>query len=347
MRIHGYLLALVLPLLLAAPVSAQEWARKMFDTTSHDFGTVARGAKSTFRFKFKNIYKETIHVSSVRTSCKCTIPKINNATLATYEEGSIDCEFNTRSFLGHRDATVTVTIDQPFRAEVQLHVSGNIRSDIVFDPGSVQFGEVDQGTVAEKRVQLNYAGRSDWQVVDVQSAGEYFEVEMSRRQATQGRVSYDLTVRLIDSAPAGYISDQLFIVTNDQRSGRIPLAVEGRVVSDVTVIPAKWSLGDVPVGRPVTKQLVVKSKRPFRIVNVDCDDGCFSFDVKDESKKLHLVAVTFTPKAAGKVEKQIRITTDRSSGVATSLRAYANVIEAATETSSRDPAATHTSQVDR
>ena len=30
-------------LLCAASVQAQEWAEKMFNATSHDFGTVARG----------------------------------------------------------------------------------------------------------------------------------------------------------------------------------------------------------------------------------------------------------------------------------------------------------------
>ena len=79
--------------------------------------------------------------------------------LKTYEKGAIVAHFNTDSFLGQRGATLTVTIDQPFYAEVQLHVRGYIRSDVVVEPGSVQFGSIDQGTAAEQTVAVNYAGR--------------------------------------------------------------------------------------------------------------------------------------------------------------------------------------------
>ena len=37
----------------------QQWAKEMFDHTSHDFGTVARGAKMEHRFTLENIYEES------------------------------------------------------------------------------------------------------------------------------------------------------------------------------------------------------------------------------------------------------------------------------------------------
>ena len=35
---------------VCGPVSAQEWARKMFNETNHDFGTVARASQTDFVF---------------------------------------------------------------------------------------------------------------------------------------------------------------------------------------------------------------------------------------------------------------------------------------------------------
>ena len=68
--------------------SAQQWAYKMFgETTSHDFGTVARAAKSDYVFEMQNIYKETIHISGVRASCGCATPRIVKPTLETWEKG--------------------------------------------------------------------------------------------------------------------------------------------------------------------------------------------------------------------------------------------------------------------
>ena len=50
--------------------------------------------------------------------------------MKTYEKGAIVATFNTNSFHGQRGATLTVIIDKPFYAEVQLHVRGYIRSDV-------------------------------------------------------------------------------------------------------------------------------------------------------------------------------------------------------------------------
>jgi hypothetical protein len=132
----------------ASPACGQEWARKMFQETSHDFGVVARGAKSEHRFVLQNLYEEDVHIAGVRTSCGCTTPQISKQLLKTWEKGEIVATYNTRSFLGSRGATITVTIDRPYYAEVQLQISGYIRSDVVFDPGSVNFGEVEQGQPA-------------------------------------------------------------------------------------------------------------------------------------------------------------------------------------------------------
>jgi hypothetical protein len=317
--------ALLLMLLGTQAAAAQDWAVKMFDRTSHDFGSVARGAKAVGVFKIKNIYEETVHIAGVRSSCGCSSPRVVNPTLKTYETGEIVVKYNTGSFLGYKSATITVTIDQPFYAEVQLQVQGYIRSDVVFNPGAVQFGAVDQGQTAEQKVAVNYAGRGDWRLLDVQSAYQHVEVEVHQTNNIGGQISYELLVRLKDDAPAGYINEQLVLVTNDDRMQRIPLTMEGRVVPDVTVSPSPLYLGDLKPGETVTKQLVVRGKRPFKITDIACGDKSFQFEKPDESKRLHLVGVTFTANQAGKIETPIEIKTDTHQGVAASVTAYANV----------------------
>jgi len=318
--------ALLVVLVAAQAAAAQDWAVKMFDRTSHDFGTVARGAKAIGVFKVKNLYEEPVHIASVRSSCGCSSPTIVNPTLKTFETGEIHVQFNTASFLGYKSATITVTIDQPFYAEVQLQVQGYIRSDVVIHPGVVQFGNVDQGEKAEQRISVNYAGRSDWQLVDVQSAYPHVEVEVSQTANSGSQIGYELLVRLKGDAPAGYIQDQLVLVTNDARSQQFPLTMEGRVVPSITVSPAPLYLGDLSPGEKVTKQLIVRGKHPFKITDVSCADGSFEFAAaSQEAKTLHMVAVTFTANQLGKIQQQINIRTDNSGSVAASVVAYANV----------------------
>src|SRR5205814_4693350 len=136
----------ILALAFVPAASAKEWAQKMFQETSHDFGHVARGAKAEFAFELQNVYEEDVHIADVRTSCGCTTPTITKSTLKTWEKGTIVATLNTRSFVGQRNSTLTVIIDKPFYAEVQLTIAGTIHSDVDFQPGVAALGDIEQGT---------------------------------------------------------------------------------------------------------------------------------------------------------------------------------------------------------
>lgn len=319
--------AIFLLLASAVPtVHGQQWAVKMFKKTSHDFGVVAKGSKAEYAFEFQNIYEEDLHIADVRTSCGCTSASITKQDLKTWETSSILATFNTRSFDGKRGATLTVIIDRPFYAEVSLRVDGFIRRDVVFEPGQVEFGEVDQGKGLEKTVRVTYAGRSNWKIVDVRSANEHFEVELNELQRGNGRVSYDMLVRLKGDAPAGYLEDQLSIITDETSGATLTLPVVGRVVPPISVSPALLTLGTVKPGQSITKQLVVRGKTPFKVTHVKCPDGCFEFKVPGDAKTLHLIPVTFTAGAAGdKIEQKIEIETDLGNGVKACCTATATV----------------------
>jgi len=320
--------------LVVAPAEravAQEWAEKMFSVTSHNFGTVARGSKTEYRFVFRNLYEEDVHVTSVRTSCGCTSPSVTRNLLKTHETSEVVAAFNTRTFLGQHGATLTVSFDRPFPAEVQLRVAGNIRGDVTFEPASVNLGNVDLGRGAEQRVRVTHIGSSPWEITDVRSANANFEVLLSEPRHTGSQSVYDLTLRLRPDAPAGYINDQLILVTNDPRATQIPMDVEGRIVAEVTVSPQLLALGNVSAGGSVTKNLVVRANRPFCVTGIVCRDGCLSCPTKETPAKVHILPVTFQAgDADGRVERQLTITTDLGDGAVPVVTVQATV-EAAAE----------------
>lgn len=322
----------ILIVALVAPLAAdaQEWPKKMFETLDHDFGTVARGSDTVYKFEVTNKFVEDIHISGVRSSCGCTSPSVENNLIKTYDKAYIVAKFNTRTFTGHHSATLTVSIDKPYPAQVQLRVHGNIRGDVVFEPGSINFGAVDQGAVKEQKVTVRYAGRSGWEVQDVVTAkqsSDYYEVELNEAYRRGGQARYDLTVRLKDTAPAGYLKDQLTLVTNDSRTPRIPLDIEGRVTPEISVMPENWVLGDVSPGGEVPKKLIVRGKAPFTITKIECDEDCFEFDYDEQPRTTHVVAVSFVAgDESGRLKKQITIHTDRGETFNTVCTAYANIL---------------------
>ncbi len=136
---------------LAQTASGQTWADKMFEGKSHDFRIVGRGTKTEHHFDFTNLYEEDVHVQAVRTSCGCTTPSLTQDTLKTHETASVIATFNTNTFIGQKSATITVVFDRPTYAEVQLKVSGFIRTDITFDPPEVSYGELASGQAERAR----------------------------------------------------------------------------------------------------------------------------------------------------------------------------------------------------
>ena len=315
---------------LVDPLSAQDWAEKMFNQVEHNFGTVARGADTVHRFEITNLYKQPMTITAVRSTCGCTSPTIENPTIKTHEKAYIVAKFNTRTFTGFHGATLTVSFGAPYWAEVQVRVHGNIRGDVVFSPGAVQFGQVDEGAPAERTLTVNYAGRESWRIVDITNDNDHFEVELKELSRGIGKVSYNLVVRLKQNVPIGYVKDQLTVVTNDPRSEsqRIPLFVEGRVIPEISVTPETLVLGDVALGGAVTRKVVVRGKNPFRIVDVDCGDDCFTFETQDATKTIHLVGITFRPQEqSGTVRVPVRILTDRGTGRGAQLMISAQVLE--------------------
>lgn len=320
-------LLMLVSLLAGSSAAAQNWARKMFRITHHDFGSVARGATVEYRFVLTNVYGEDIHIAGVRSSCGCTRPRVEQSLLKPGATGAIVAALNTRSFLGQHGATLTVTFDRPYYAEAQLQVRGYIRSDVVFHPGKVQLGCVNQHRPAHARVDVDYAGRSDWKILRVTSPNPHLTAQVVEAERHSGRVKYCLVVHLDKQAPVGYLRDYLTLTTDDRRATRIPLLVEGRVTAAVTVSPSSLFMGVVEPGREVTKKLVVRSEKPFRIVSIHCADTHFRFDISasDAARPVHLIPVTFVAGSeAGKIAQTIRIETDL--GIAgPELSAYAVV----------------------
>lgn len=306
------ILALIVTM-LCSPCFAQEWADKMFPKRSYNFGNIARGAKAEIAFELTNLYLEDVHIAGVRSSCGCTTPRIEKDALKTYEKGAVVAHINSDRFLGNHGATITVTIDKPQYAQVQLHVNAYIFSSVFLEPSSVVLGGVAQGTSAEQTIRVQYTGQSDWRIVEVRSGNPKLTGSVKETSRQGGQIAYDLKVVLDKDAPVGYLSESVWLITNDAQVKHFPVPVEVQVIGAVSVSPSPLFLGVVQPGQSVTKQLVVRGQKPFRITSIRGDCKCLQVTVPadKEPKSLYLVPITFTAeKKPGKIEQNIFIETD-------------------------------------
>lgn len=312
----GRLCGAVLVWTAATMASAQDlnWAQKMFDRQSIDFGVVARGAVCSTRLTIRNIYQETIQITNVSTSCGCSAAKPSANQVLSGQEAYIEVSMDTQRFMRKKDSAALITLVEPtkgLRAEVRIPLSVYIRTDVVFTPGSVNFGTVDQGQSAQRKISLNYAGRSDWKVLKVRSPKSYLMAEAVETKRGNGLVDYDVNVTLAPDAPAGTLRDQLTLITDDVNAPEVPLPVEARVESEFTVQPEFWALGAVTAGATKTTNVVIRGRKPFKIDKIECStpDERFKVKLPADEKQVHVLPLTFTaPMEPGEIDELFTIT---------------------------------------
>lgn len=311
-RVLG-ILAIVLGLGLGSSLSAAEWAEKMFEVKRHDFGRVPFGGKAEFEFPITNVNSFEVEIARLRVSCECTEPRASKSVLRPGEQGAIVVGLATSKYNGRKGATITVTFNRPSFAEVQLHVTSYIDKKIEVTPKTVELGTVDQGTAAEQQVTIRNSANPGWKIVEVRSSNPHIAGNVVETSRDSSGVSYRLRVRLDGSAPGGYFKDQLVLLTSDAKSAQLPVLVRGRVSSEIQVSPASLFMGVAAPGKTLTKVIVVRGRRPFRIRSVTCDAAGFEFAgvAGDRAKSLFLIPATFTAGTTlGKVAGTIRIETD-------------------------------------
>ncbi len=278
-----------------APVQQQAPQMIPVAQRSHDFGTVARSAKTEHRFVITNVYQQPMHISSVRASCGCTTPIIEKQVINPGETGTILARFNTGTHTGQKQATLTVSITKPFFTELQLTVRGYIRSDIVFLPGEVNFGNLAEGESKSLDVELSYAGRNDWKILGITAPEPFLKPSFQEVSRLNGQVKYKITALITGDAPAGPLNSQLVLQTNDIRLKQVPLAVMGQVQSNLEVNPVQLAMGELKAGELTEQRFVLRGIKPFKVTDVLSEDMEVRFEPTAEAKTVHLLVVKLLP----------------------------------------------------
>ncbi len=79
-----------------------------FNKKEHDFGTLLQGEVVTYSFHFTNTGNAPLLISSVNSSCGCTVGSYPREPIAPGKEGSIKVSYDSKSHHGMQNRTLTV-----------------------------------------------------------------------------------------------------------------------------------------------------------------------------------------------------------------------------------------------
>jgi len=305
----------------------------MFETTSHNFGTVVRGSKTEFDFVFTNKYVEDVVIESVTSSCQCTTPSFGpRGPIKTHQQGRIHISINTQNFTGNKNATITVRFAKPYRAEMQLHSYVFIRSDVSVNPGIVYFGSVDpKKSTPMVPVNLNSIN-SGWRIQDVRSNCQFLSVKLQQPNPQYPNY-YTMAVMLKENAPPGPFSEILEVITNDydQRSRVVPIRVEGRIKQTLSVSPSPLAFNIVEEGKKVEKTLIVQGAEPFQILDITSENRNISATIDNVRKKIQPIKLIYSGNEPGEFNGKVTIFTDLEGKMDAAVNFSGKVIPRKTE----------------
>lgn len=96
-----------------------------FDKEVYDFGLINEGEKVTHDFKFKNVGKSPLIISSASASCGCTVPDYPKEPIAPGEEGIISVVFDSAGKPGVQNKVVTITANT-IPSFTELNILGSV-----------------------------------------------------------------------------------------------------------------------------------------------------------------------------------------------------------------------------
>ncbi len=95
-----------------------------FTKTTHDYGTIFVDGDGNSEFEFTNTGKEPLILSSVRSSCGCTVPSWPREPILPGKKESIKVKYDTKR-MGPINKTITV-MSNAKNSPVVLKITGNI-----------------------------------------------------------------------------------------------------------------------------------------------------------------------------------------------------------------------------
>ncbi len=336
------ILSLARPTLFPSQVQAQaqaqsgtprvSWAETVFPERQHDFGTVAKGTKLRHSFPVVNSTNVEIRIVNYQTRCGCTDVRLGAQVIPPGTKTTIEATLDTTQFDKFKPSGLTLEVEGPNRANVDLNMTCFIRADVTLSPGQVDFGTVGRSSNPQAVLNLTYSGRqADWQVTRMQTISSSVSARLEELGRTaQGHTRYRLTATLSpDSLEDGRFKDRITLLTNDPEAPQIPVMVSAIVQSRVVVSPAVISLGPLRPGQTAERTILVRNvaNQPFRITNFQAEGGDFVLpDLTEGARPLYQLKIALkAPEKPGPHHAVLRIETDVNGEPPAKLSAFATI----------------------
>ncbi|MDF1838882.1 MAG: hypothetical protein P1V35_13510 [Planctomycetota bacterium] len=261
----------------------------------HSFGNVAYGKRYMHTFEMRNIEDTAITILRAEPACACSrVTAIQAWNGDTKDQGVLDGD------LSQRDNVLRVEPGQKFSidflidtervhanagklAVVRVYTDSKIEPYLTFElnffpeklfelaDSTLKLGDIPLGGGVADTMQIHaQAALNQARLVDVHSTSEGLEAELV---LIEGRDTiWNLHVTAVDQIKRGPFQGKVILSTTDGLgqgdSGRLEIAVEGRVVPAVMMYPPNLSFGRLDQGKGRALHAAVQGLAPGHRIQI-------------------------------------------------------------------------------
>ncbi len=294
------------------PPAETEAPNIIFDEYLHNFGSAEQDEEITHVYKFKNVGKEKLVISQVRSTCGCTAALLSDKEVPPGGDGEVKVTFSTGQRRGIQSQNVYVHANDPDEPFVKLTLTGVVKSYMTVSPSRIRLGSIKRGEGAIGRVNI-FEGEETFKIVKVEPSSKHLFTE-SFRTLYGKKAGHEVIVALSPETPVGPVKETIVIHTDNPKKARVEIPVEGEVRGDIEVLPQSFFFGFVGRGEELSRRVTIATSgsQALEIEGVDTDlpDVSLTLSPLQQGKKYELVAKLRPEISEGSIKGLIHVHTN-------------------------------------
>jgi hypothetical protein len=214
----------------------------------HNFGVMERNVKGEHVFKVSNQGTAPLSIKVGHTTCKCTVAKLANETLAPGESTEVRLEWEAKSYVEDFRQSAEVETNDPANRVIRLAIAGNIIQSIRPIPEELTLSAIsaNEDSVAETKIYAFTAKPLEIKQASLVNAdyADHFAVtatplsDKEVAEVANAKSGFRISLNVKSGLPVGPLNQTIRVETNVPTAEVVEIPVHLTVASDISVINA-------------------------------------------------------------------------------------------------------------
>ena len=248
----------VQPLLSAmpsvAPSNIESGPRIRFATPEYDFGKINGGDVVKHEFFFTNVGSQTLEVSNVQPSCGCTTAGEWSRTVAPGKTGSIPIQFNSGTYSGPVEKSITVTCNDPNQPVVILQIKSTIWRPVDVAPQFAVIMVTSESPSNATTVRIVNNLDEPLTVSNPESNNRLFAAQLKTNQAGK---EFELIIRTVPPLEGANMQGQISLKTSSTNTPVVSVTALANMQKVLETGPPQIMLPAAPLTSKVVSKVSI------------------------------------------------------------------------------------------